>query len=137
MNKSRVFLMLRIIAMLVLACVVFGALTGAGGFVEVFTGLSEALAGDASLVGGMCLVAVIVGLVAMTLLIMKKTKAISVGAFLAAAMILAALVASVAIPGIDQGGGPARLSVLSVGLIASFAVLFRFRGSLPLLGKFT
>ena len=79
----------------------------------------------------------VAGVMAIILLLMKKTKAISLGAFLAVVLIVSALVVSVVVQGISDGGGPGLLIILLMGLIASFAVLFRFRGSFPVLGKFT
>jgi hypothetical protein len=133
MKTSHVFLLLRLLSALVLARGLFSLSSGAAGSGEIITGVSEALVGDASLEGIMRIATAITGLGSMVLLLLKKPAAISSGAFLAVVLLVAALVAQVTLSGIN----PVPLIIVLVGLIASLVVLFRFRGSLPVLGKFT
>jgi len=137
MKKPVVFLILRIIAALILAQSLFFKFSGAAESVDLFSQLSEALKGDASLEGVMRIGSGVVELVTVILLLMKKPALISVGAMIAVGTMVGAIMAHVTVIGINFDGDPTLFIMAVITLLASLAVLFRFRGALPVLGKFT
>jgi hypothetical protein len=136
-KKPVIFLILRLIAALILAQSLFYKFTAAAESVELFSRLSNAVKGDASLEGVMRVGSGLVELVAIILLMMKKPAAISVGAMVAVATMAVAMMAHVTVIGIHYGGTPTLFIMAVITFAVSFVVLFRFRGSLPVLGKFT
>lgn len=137
MKKTNVFLIIRALAALVLAQSLFFKFTAAQEAVQLFSQLSNTVKGDASLEGTMRLGSGLLELVSVLLLMMKKPRIISVGALIAVVALAGALGLQVAVTGIDHSDGLVRFAITLLGLVASLVVLFRFRGSLPVLGKFT
>jgi len=137
MKTTVIFLILRILVAIVLAQSLFFTFTGAEESVQLFSQLSNTLKGDASLEGLLRIGSGVVELVSVTLLLMKKPAAISVGALMAVGIMFGVIMAQVTVIGIDSAGGRTLLIIEGFTLLASLVVLFRFRGSVPFLGKFT
>ena len=137
MKTTVIFLILRILVAIVLVQSLFLKFTGAEASVPFFSQFSKALKGDASLEGVLRIGLGVVELVSVTLLLMKKPAAISVGALMAAVIMVCVIMAQVSLIGIDSTGGLTLLIIEGLALVVSLTVLFRFRGSLPVLGKFT
>lgn len=71
------------------------------------------------------------------LLLVKKPVVISVGAFLATVLFVVLQVIYVVVMSLQFGEQPLMFVATWIALIGSLVLLFRFRGSLPVLGKFT
>ena len=71
------------------------------------------------------------------LLLLKKPVVISVGAFLATVLFVVLQVIYVVVMSLQFGEQPLMFVSTWIALIGSLVLLFRFRGSLPVLGKFT
>lgn len=76
-------------------------------------------------------------LLAVVLILMKKPAAIASGACLAVVMIAGAVFTHLKVTGIGHGSDVTLFVVMVIALMLSLAVLFRYRGSLPVLGRFT
>ncbi|MEJ6572862.1 MAG: DoxX family protein [Akkermansiaceae bacterium] len=137
MKTPIILLILRIVIAILLAQTLFFKFTGAAESIELFSQLSKAVKGDASLEPMMRIGSGVVELITVILLLMKKPVAISVGAFMATATMMGAMMAHLTVIGINFGGDATLFILAVVAFLSSLAVLFRYRGSLPVLGKFT
>ena len=137
MKVAVIFLILRILVAVVLVQSLFFKFIGTEEAVHFFSQFSMALKGGTSLEGVLRLGSGVVELVSVTLLLMKKPAAISVGALMAAVIMVCVIMAQVSLIGIDSADGLTLLIIEGLALVVSLTVLFRFRGSLPVLGKFT
>jgi len=137
MKNSIILLILRIVVVILLAQTLFFKFTGADESIELFSQLSNAVIGDASLEPMMRIGSGVVELIAVILLLMKKPAAIAVGSLMSAATMSGAIMAHLTVLGINFGGDATLFVLAVIVLIASLVVLFRYRGSLPVLGKFT
>jgi len=137
MKTPVIFLILRIVAALILLQTLFFKFTGAAESVELFSQLSKAVTGDASMEAAMRIGSGAVELLSVILLLMKKPAAIATGAFLAVGTMMGAMMAHVAVIGLDYGGDYTLFALAVVTFLAAMIVLFRYRGKLPVLGKFT
>ncbi|MCP5536095.1 MAG: DoxX family protein [Akkermansiaceae bacterium] len=137
MKKPVFFLILRVIVALILLQTLFFKFTGAEESVKLFSMLSEAVIGDDSLEALMRIGSGVVELVTAVLLLMKKPAAIAVGSLMAVGTMAGAIVTHLSVIGVDYGGGPVLFIMAVVTMVISLVLLFRFRGSLPMLGKFT
>ncbi|MBT8036200.1 MAG: DoxX family protein [Verrucomicrobiae bacterium] len=132
-----IIFVLRIVASLVLLQSLFFKLTAAEESVAMFASLSAAVTGDASLEPAMRMGVSVVELVTVILLMMKRPAAIATGAMLAVGTMFGAIFAHLAVLGIEVGGGVTHFVLAVVVLLLSLVILFRYRGSLPILGRFT
>ena len=137
MKSSTVFFILRIVAVLILLQTLFFKFTAAEESVALFAQLSTAVTGDASLQPAMRIGSGVVELVTVILLMMKRPAAIATGALFAVGTMSGAIFAHMTVLGIDVGGDATLFILAVVVLLASLAILGRYRGSLPFLGKFT
>ena len=137
MKTPVIFLILRIVAALILLQTLFFKFTGAPESVELFSQLSKAVTGDASMEAMMRLGSGMVELLTVILILMKKPAAIATGAFLAVGTMSGAIMAHGAVIGLDYGGDYTLFVLAVVTLLAALVVLFRYRGKLPFFGKFT
>ena len=137
MKVAVIFLILRILVAVVLVQSLFFKFIGTEEAVQFFSQFSKALKGGTSLEGVLRIGSGVVELVSVTLLLMKKPAAISVGALMAAVIMVCVIMAQVSLIGIDSADGLTLLIMEGLALVVSLTVLFRFRGSLPVLGKFT
>lgn len=137
MKTPILFLILRIVAALILLQTLFFKFTGAEESVELFTQLSNAVKGDASLEPMMRIGSGVVELITVILLLMKKPVAIATGALLAVGTMAGAIMAHVTVIGIEFGGDATLFVLAVIVFLAALVVLFRYRGSLPFLGRFT
>lgn len=137
MKSSTVFFVLRIVAAIILLQTLFFKFTAAEESVALFAQLSTALTGDAALQSALRIGSGLVELVTVILLLMKRPAAIATGALFAVATMSGAIFAHLTVLGIDAGGDATLFILAVVVLLASLAILGRYRGSLPVLGKFT
>lgn len=137
MKPSVIFLILRVVAALILLQTLFFKFTGAEESVELFSQLSNAVKGDDSLEVTMRIGSGVVELITVCLLLMKKPTAIAIGALLAVGTMAGAIMAHLTVIGVNYGGGPTLFVLAVITLVVSLVVLYRFRGSLPVLGKYT
>lgn len=137
MKTPVIFLILRIVVALILLQPLFFKFTGAAESVALFSQLSTAVTGDASMEAMMRLGSGVVELLTVILLLMKKPAAIATGAFFAVVTMSGAIMAHASVIGLDYGGDYTLFALAVVTILAALVVLFRFRGSLPVLGKFT
>ena len=137
MKTSTIFFILRIIVAILLARTLFFKFTGHEQSVDLFSALSVALAGDSSMEAMMRIGSGTVELIAVILILSKKPAAIASGALLAVATMAGVILAHFTVIGINFGGDATLFIWALVVFLASLVVLFRHRGSLPFLGKFT
>ncbi len=137
MKSSTAFFALRIGTAIILLQALFFKFTGAEESVALFAQLSTALTGDAALQPALRIGSGLVELVTVMLLLMKRPAAIATGALFAVATMSGAIFARLTVLGMDAGGDATLFILAVVGGLAALAILGRYRGSLPVLGKFT
>ena len=137
MKTPVLFLILRMVVALILLQTVFFKFTGAAESVELFSQLSMAATGDASMEAVMRIGSGAVELLTVILLLMKKPAAIASGALLAVGTMTGAMLAHATVIGLDYGGDYTLFALAVVTFLVAMVVLFRYRGKLPVLGKFT
>jgi len=136
-KKHTIFLVLRIAGALFLALILFLNLSSSAVSVGFFTELSTWLSGGDSMLSVLRLTSSIVIFAIAVLLLLKKPVVISVGAFLATGLFVVLQVIYIVVMSLQFGEQPLMFVSTWIALIASLVLLFRFRGSLPVLGKFT
>lgn len=136
-KKHIAFFVMRVAIALFLLFVVFLTLSNKAIANEAFSQLSTSLSGDDSLLAILRIVSSFVILTITTLLLLKKPAVISVGAFLATGLFAVLLIFSVVVMSMKFSANIVMFVAIWSALLASLVVLFRFRGSLPVLGKFT
>ena len=133
-KKHTIFLILRIAVALFLALILFLNLSSSAVSIDFFSQLSTWLSGGDSMLTALRLTSSIVIFAIALLLLLKKPVVISVGAFLATGLFV---VLQVVVMSLQFGEQPLMFVATWIALIGSLVLLFRFRGSLPVLGKFT
>ena len=136
-KKHTIFLILRIAVALFLALILFLNLSSSAVSIDFFSQLSTWLSGGDSMLTALRLTSSIVIFAIALLLLLKKPVVISVGAFLATGLFVVLQVIYVVVMSLQFGEQPLMFVSTWIALIASLVLLFRFRGSLPVLGKFT
>ena len=136
-KKHTIFLVLRIAVALFLALILFLNLSSSAVSVGFFTELSTWLSGGDSMLSVLRLTSSIVIFAIALLLLLKKPVVISVGAFLATGLFVVLQVIYIVVMSLQFGEQPLMFVSTWIALMASLVLLFRFRGSLPVLGKFT
>ncbi|MBT8045111.1 MAG: hypothetical protein KJO79_09185 [Verrucomicrobiae bacterium] len=137
MKSSYIFLSLRLIVSLVLLQNVFFKFTGAEDAVALFTVFSTAITGDGGIEAALRISAGLVELIAVILLLRKKAASIASGAFLAVGVMVVLLILQFAWLGMYIDGDATQFVLSLTAMVIAWVVLFRFRGHLPVLGRFT
>lgn len=136
-KKHIIFFILRIAIALFLALLVLLSVTQTEVSTDIYKQLSVILSGDESMLALLRLASGFCMLVIAVLLLVKRPSVISVGAILATGFMVIMLVFYALIMSIEFAESPLMLVATCSALVASLVVLFRFRGSFPVLGKFT
>jgi len=136
-KKHTIFLVLRIAVALFLALILFLNLSSSAVSIDFFGQLSTWLSGGDSMLSVLRLTSSIVIFAIALLLLLKKPVVISVGAFLATGLFVVLQVIYIVVMSLQFGEQPLMFVSTWIALMASLVLLFRFRGSLPVLGKFT
>ena len=136
-KKHTTFLILRIAVTLFLALILFLNLSISAVSTDFFSQLSTRLSGGDSMLSVLRITSSIVIFAIALLLLLKKPVHISVGAFLATGLFVVLQVIYVVVMSLQFGEQPLMFVSTWIALIASLVLLFRFRGSLPMLGEFT
>jgi hypothetical protein len=136
-KKHTIFLILRIAVALFLALILFLNLSSSAVSMGFFSQLSTWLSGGDSVLTALRITSSFVIFAIALLLLLKKPVVISVGAFLATVLFVVLQVIYVVVMSLQFGEQPLMFVSTWIALIGSLVLLFRFRGSLPVLGKFT
>ncbi|MDG1357403.1 MAG: hypothetical protein P8P36_04340 [Akkermansiaceae bacterium] len=136
-KKHIAFFLMRVVIALFLMIILFLNLSSNAQLQETAVQLSTILRGDDSLLTVLRIIFSFVLLAITILLLLKKPAVISVGAFLATGLFAMLLVFCVVVMSMSFSAHVVTFVVIWSALLASVAVLFRFRGVLPVLGKFT
>lgn len=136
-KKHIAFFLMRVVIALFLMIILFLNLSSNAQLQEAAVQLSTILRGDDSLLTVLRIIFSFVLLAITILLLLKKPAVISVGAFLATGLFAMLLVFCVVVMSMSFSAHVVTFVVIWSALLASVAVLFRFRGVLPVLGKFT
>ncbi len=131
------FLALREVVALFLLLLVAAIAAGSEGPIRFISQLSHFIAGDDSLVAvvrtsGVCLLVALV-----ILLQLKKPAVLSVAALLATCVIGGLFIFYTTAMSISFTDAPLTFMATWFALVSSLLVTWRFRGSFPVLGKFT
>ena len=142
MSKKKphiLFLIIRIAAaVILLQTVILFKFPGHPDSVSLFTEVSQFISGGDSLEAPLRIGSGIAELITGILLLMPPAWAVASGAMLGAGTMLGAIGTHAGIIGIEHAGDGGTLFAMALVVLACcFALLWRFRGSLPLLGKFT
>ena len=136
-KKHPLFFILRIAVVLFLALILFLNLSSSAVSMVFFSQLSTWLSGGESIMTPLRITSSFVIFAIAVLLLLKKPDLISLGAFLATGLFVVLQVIYVVVMSFQFGEHPVIFVSTWTMLIASLVLLFRFRGSLPVLGKFT
>jgi hypothetical protein len=136
-KKHTIFLILRIAVALFLALILFLNLSSSAVSMGFFSQLSTWLSGGDSVLTALRITSSFVIFAIALLLLLKKPVVISVGAFLETVLFVVLQVIYVVVMSLQFGEQPLMFVSTWIALIGSLVLLFRFRGSLPVLGKFT
>jgi hypothetical protein len=136
-KKHTIFLILRIAVALFLALILFLNLSSSAVSMGFFSQLSTWLSGGDSVLTALRITSSFVIFAIALLLLLKKPVVISVGAFLATVLFVVLQVIYVVVMSLQFGEQPLMFVSTWIALIGSLVLLFRFRGPLPVLGKFT
>jgi hypothetical protein len=136
-KKHPLFFILRIAVVLFLALILFLNLSSSAVSMVFFSHLSTWLSGGESMMTPLRITSSFVIFAIAVLLLLKKPDLISLGAFLATGLFVVLQVIYVVVMSYQFGEHPVIFVSTWTALIASLVLLFRFRGSLPVLGKFT
>ena len=136
-KKHPLFFILRIAVVLFLALILFLNLSSSAVSMVFFSHLSTWLSGGESMMTPLRITSSFLIFAIAVLLLLKKPDLISLGAFLATGLFVVLQVIYVVVMSFQFGEHPVIFVSTWTALIASLVLLFRFRGSLPVLGKFT
>ena len=136
-KKHPLFFILRIAVVLFLALILFLNLSSSAVSMVFFSQLSTWLSSGESIMTPLRITSSFLIFAIAVLLLLKKPDLISLGAFLAAGLFVVLQVIYVVVMSFQFGEHPVIFVSTWTALIASLVLLFRFRGSLPVLGKFT
>jgi len=136
-KKHPLFFILRIAVVLFLALILFLNLSSSAVSMVFFSQLSTWLSGGESIMPPLRITSSFLIFAIAVLLLLKKPDLISLGAFLATGLFVVLQVIYVVVMSFQFGEHPVIFVSTWTVLIASLVLLFRFRGSLPVLGKFT
>lgn len=136
-KKHPLFFILRIAVVLFLALILFLNLSSSAVSMVFFSQLSTWLSGGESIMPPLRITSSFLIFAIAVLLLLKKPDLISLGAFLATGLFVVLQVIYVVVMSFQFGEHPVIFVSTWTMLIASLVLLFRFRGSLPVLGKFT
>lgn len=136
-KKHPLFFILRIAVVLFLALILFLNLSSSAVSMVFFSQLSTWLSGGESIMTPLRITSSFLIFAIAVLLLLKKPDLISLGAFLATGLFVVLQVIYVVVMSFQFGEHPVIFVSTWTMLIASLVLLFRFRGSLPVLGKFT
>ncbi len=138
-KRHVIFLILRIAAAIMLIqTVIFFKFPGHPDSVSLFAEVSRSVSGGAALEAPLRLGSGVTELITGILLLMPRAWAIASGAMLGMGTMVGAIGTHLGIIGIEHADDGGILFVMALVVFACcFALLFRFRGSLPVIGKFT